>query len=88
MRRGIRLTLIAAVLVGVATVAGRALFAGGMWEPLPNSQVTDRVEVYEPVGINYCVATPNSSGCAATISASGSASLAANNLALTTVCVP
>lgn len=74
--------------MGAASVAGKALFAGGLWEALPNSQATDLVDVYEPVGSNYCAALPNSTGCAATISAVGSASLAANDLVLGSSCMP
>lgn len=68
-----------------ATVGGKALFAGGSSGfGSPHADV----DFYEPVGSTECLALSNSSGCAATIAAIGSASLAANDLVLTTTCVP
>jgi len=64
---------------------GKAMFAGGTQGPgLPS----DVVDVYEPVGINYCLAETNSTGGAATISATGSSSIAANDLLLRAEPVP
>ena len=71
--------------MGATTLGGKALFGGGSSAPgIMNAQV----DVYEPVGSNICGATANSTGCAATIAATGSAGLAANDLVLSTVCVP
>jgi kelch-like protein 20 len=64
--------------LAAAAVGGRALFAGGR-SPTGISAVVD---VYEPTGLNYCAAKPNSTGAAATIGALGSSSLAANDLVL------
>lgn len=70
--------------MAATTVGGKSLFAGGSTAGAASANV----EIYEPVGVNYCVATANSSGQAATISASGSASLAANNFELTATGLP
>ena len=75
-------------VVSAASAAGKALFAGGLWQPVGNSLATDVVDVYEPTGINYCLAAANSAGCAATISATGSKSLSANDVVLSSICVP
>jgi hypothetical protein len=71
--------------MGATTVAGKALFAGGSAGP---GQPKSEVDIYEPLGLNYCVAGVNSTGCAASISGIGSASLASNFLVLSTYCVP
>ena len=68
-----------------AVVGGKALFAGGSSGfGMPHAVV----DVYEPVGLNYCLASPSSTGCAASIAATGSAGLAANDLVLSATCVP
>jgi hypothetical protein len=68
-----------------ATLADRSLFAGGTSGPgSPHAEV----DVYEPVGLNYCVATANSTGCAASIYATGSKSVASNDLVLSSSCMP
>lgn len=46
------------------------------------------VDVYEPVGVNYCGAEENSTGSAATISATGTNSVAANDLTLIATQLP
>jgi probable HAF family extracellular repeat protein len=62
-------------------IIGRG-FYGGAWGP-------DRGFILnEPVGVKYCAATQNSAGCAAAISAVGSASLSANRLTLSASCLP
>lgn len=71
--------------MGATTVAGKALFAGGS---AGFGQPKSEVDIYEPLGLNYCVAGPNSTGCAASISGIGGNSLASNFLVLTTNCVP
>jgi hypothetical protein len=71
--------------MGATTVAGKALFAGGS---AGFGQAKSEVDIYEPLGTNYCVAGTNSTGCAASISGIGSVSLASNFLVLTTNCVP
>ena len=72
--------------VGAATVlAGRAFFGGGF---VGGGVATSTVDIYEPTGLNYCEAAVNSTGFAATIAASGSASLASNDLLLSTICLP
>lgn len=71
--------------MGATTVGGKALFAGGTSGfGSPHAEV----DMYEPMGPNYCVATTNSTGCAASIDASGSPSLAANDLVLSSSCMP
>ncbi len=67
-----------------ATTGGSLLCAGG----IANAGVAASVDVYTPVGVNFCVAETNSTGGAATITVSGSQSLAANDLTLTTTGVP
>ncbi|MCP3915983.1 MAG: hypothetical protein GY711_10545 [bacterium] len=62
--------------LAAAAVGRTALFAGAL------------VEVYAPTGVNYCSATANSAGVAATIAATGSTSAAANDLTLTAVDLP
>ena len=62
------------------TVGAKAMFAGGQPAGGPSSSAV--VDVYEPLGVSYCSATPNSTGHAAEISASGSASVTANDLSL------
>ncbi|MFT4541144.1 MAG: hypothetical protein ACI841_001522 [Planctomycetota bacterium] len=69
-----------------ATIGGKVLFGGGKGHF--SATASDRVDVYEPIGVNYCAANPNSTGGAATISASGSKSIAANNLSLSASPVP
>ena len=76
---------IARAFSGAASSGDRAYFAGGLDT---GTTTTATVEVYAPVGVNYCGATQNSSGAAATIDASGSASLAANSLVLEATDVP
>jgi hypothetical protein len=72
--------------VGAATVVGdRAFFGGGF---IGNGATTSTVDIYQPVGFNYCQAAVNSTGDAATIAASGSTSLTANNLVLSATCLP
>jgi hypothetical protein len=71
--------------MGATSVGGKALFAGGSSGFGSPHAVVD---VYEPVGVNHCIAAVNSTGCAASISATGSTSLAANDLTLSSVCVP
>ena len=67
------------------SVGGRALFAcGSKGFGFPS----DVLDVYAPVGETYCVAKANSLGCAATIDAVGTSSLASNFLLLQTSCVP
>lgn len=68
-----------------ASVGGKALIALGSAGFGSPSSVVD---IYEPLGIHYCSATPNSTGNAATITADGSPSLAANDVVLTAVDVP
>jgi hypothetical protein len=71
--------------LAAVTVGDQALFAGGTSGPgSPHAQV----DVYEPVGLNYCVATANSTGCAASIYATGSKSIASNDLVLSSSCMP
>lgn len=70
--------------VNAQSIGGKALFAGGQ----SARGVSAVVDCYEPVGLNYCAATVNSTGVAATIHASGSPSLAANDLVLQSVGVP
>ena len=79
--------------VGITALGNRAFVGGGTialdagGRPIP-TPVVDLLDFCVPVGERYCVATPNSSGAAATIEASGSASLAANSLALQASTVP
>jgi hypothetical protein len=47
-----------------------------------------RIDCQGPLGLSYCIAFPNSSGAAALMSASGSTSVAANNLVLRAAPVP
>jgi len=47
-----------------------------------------RNDASAPIGVNYCTAAPNSSGQAATMSASGSAFLAQNDLTLSVAQMP
>jgi hypothetical protein len=70
--------------LAATAVGGTALFAGGF----DGTAVSDVVDLYEPVGLNYCLAAQNSVGCAGSISASGSMSLAADDLVLRATCVP
>jgi len=65
------------------TVGGVALFAGGEW-----GAISAVVDVHEPVGLNYCLSTVNSTGAMAGISASGSHSILANDLVLTACNMP
>jgi len=76
---------VARSFLGGANGGNKALFAGGL---LGQFSSTLLVDIYEPVGINYCGAAANSSGAAASIDATGSASLAANDLVLTAYDVP
>jgi hypothetical protein len=71
--------------VSALTVGGKALFAGGGNGP---GGASAAVDIYEPIGVNYCVAASNSTGVAATIGAIGSSSLAANDLVLSATGVP
>jgi hypothetical protein len=61
------------------TVDGTALFT---------SNGTTVVDMYEPAGLNYCGAVANSTGGAGTIGATGSDSVAANDLLLTAEQLP
>ena len=72
--------------MGAAAIDGRVIFGGG--RGINAAPASDRIDVYEPIGVSYCAATPNSTGGAATISASGSQSVAANDLTLTVGPVP
>lgn len=69
---------------GTTTVGGMVLFAGGATA----SGASAVVDVYQPLGVVYCSAAPNSTGARVGISASGSASLAANDLVLNAYGVP
>jgi len=53
-----------------------------------NGTVLSLVHCVRPVGINYCTAVPNSTGLAASISASGSQSISAMDLSFTANNVP
>lgn len=75
----------ARVSLAASSGGGKARFGGGALTLTTTSAVLD---VYEPVGISYCGATSNSTGNAATIEPTGSASLAANDLVLTAFDVP
>lgn len=60
------------------SIGGRAMFAGGFAASGPS----DVVDVFEPIGIHYCVSNANSTGSAAAFSVSGNRSVAANDLTL------
>ena len=68
----------------VASVGGKAIFGGGFGPTGPSAVV----DVYEPVGVNYCLPTANSTGFVATIAAEGSSSIAANDLTLRAASLP
>jgi hypothetical protein len=66
-------------------IGGKALFAAGY---TGGGLSTGAVDIYEPIGLNYCLASANSTGFAGSISALGSRSLSASDLLLSVVGVP
>jgi hypothetical protein len=73
--------------MAAVTVGGRAMFAGG-FVSLSMGVSSAIVDVFEPIGLSYCGARPNSTGRAATIGADGSASVGANDLDLLAFTLP
>jgi hypothetical protein len=70
--------------LGASGFGDKLLFAGGE----TGSGKTIVVDIYEPVGVNYCTPTANSTGNASAMLASGSNSLQANNLVLSADSLP
>ncbi|MFT4543286.1 MAG: hypothetical protein ACI835_005756 [Planctomycetota bacterium] len=71
--------------VASASVGELALFAGG-WHPFLGA--TDRVDIYEELGVEYCSATANSTGRPAEIFATGKRRVPSDSLVLRSGPIP
>jgi hypothetical protein len=73
------------IVPAATAVDGRALFAGGH---TAGGFPSDVVDLFEPLGDNYCLAETNSTGAPAVMVAGGSPSIADDDLTLTAAPVP